>query len=201
MAVTYFDVLKNNYIHELITRTVGHYRIFFLRVRPTVLPKTNTIMKKNFFVAVALLATVMSNAQQSAVASGGEAAGSKGSASFTLGQVAYTAPASDSGSAAQGLQQPYEISEVVSKETQPEGSLLLTTYPNPTTDGVTLDIQNYQQEKLSYVLLSLSGQVLETNTITQNTTAILLKAMAQGTYFLKVTQENTTIKTFKIIKN
>jgi hypothetical protein len=158
-------------------------------------------MKKKFFIAVALLSTVMSNAQQSAVASGGEASGSKGSASFTLGQVAYTTPAGKGGSVAQGLQQSYKISEVVSKNAKGKGTLLLTTYPNPTTDGVTLDIQNFQQENLSYALLSISGQVLKTQKITENTTAIVLKEMAQGTYVLKVIQENTTVKTFKIIKN
>lgn len=158
-------------------------------------------MKKNFFITVALLSAVMSHAQQSAVASGGEASGSKGSASFTLGQVAYTSPATKGGSVAQGLQQSYKISEVVTKGSKLKDSLLLTTYPNPTTDGVTLDIQNFQQENLSYALLSISGQVLKTQKITENTTAILLKEMAHGTYLLKVIQENTTVKTFKIIKN
>jgi opacity protein-like surface antigen len=158
-------------------------------------------MKKNFFVAVALLVTVMSNAQQSASAASGEAKGSKGIASYTIGQVAYTTPVGARGATAQGIQQPYEISEIITKEIKLESSMLLTTYPNPTTDGITLDIKNYQQEKLSYELLSITGQLLETNKITQNSTTIVMKGRAQGTYLLKVTQQDYPIKTFKIIKN
>ena len=52
-------------------------------------------------------------AQETVTTSGGEAVGSSGSASYTVGQLLYTTQKGTNGnSATQGVQQPYEISVV-----------------------------------------------------------------------------------------
>ena len=55
-------------------------------------------------------------AQESVNATGGNASGSGGSASYSVGQVVYTNNTGTSGSVAQGVQQPFEISVVTGIE-------------------------------------------------------------------------------------
>ncbi|RLD56213.1 MAG: T9SS C-terminal target domain-containing protein, partial [Bacteroidetes bacterium] len=72
-------------------------------------------MKIRNFMIVALLFLGLSNLQAQEVipATGGEASGSGGSASYTVGQVVYTTNTGTNGnSVSQGVQQPYEISVV-----------------------------------------------------------------------------------------
>ena len=55
------------------------------------------------------LSTSVFLAQESANVSGGEATGSGGTVSYTIGQVAYTNHTGTNGNINQGVQQPYEI--------------------------------------------------------------------------------------------
>ena len=48
-------------------------------------------------------------AQESPTAAGGEATGSGGTASYSIGQVVYTTNTGTNGSVAQGVQQPFVI--------------------------------------------------------------------------------------------
>jgi hypothetical protein len=63
-----------------------------------------------------------------------------------------------------------------------------------------LQIDNFDKD-LSYQLFDISGKLLESNTIVANSTTIKMEQLATGSYFLKVTQNNTLVKTFKVIKN
>ena len=51
-------------------------------------------------------------AQKTIPSSGGNASGTGGKISYTVGQVVYTTNKGSNGSAAQGVQQPYEISAI-----------------------------------------------------------------------------------------
>ena len=55
-------------------------------------------------------------AQTSVNATGGDASGGGGSVSYSVGQVVYTTHTGTSGSVAEGVQQPYEISVVTGLE-------------------------------------------------------------------------------------
>ena len=138
-------------------------------------------------------------AQQATTASGGDASGSGGSVAYSVGQIVYTTHTGSNGSVAQGVQQPYEISITLGLA---EAGILLNlfAYPNPTTNYLTLQIDNYDNG-LSYQLFDISGKLLETNGIVANSTTIKMEQLATATYFLKVIQNNKEIKTFKIIKN
>ena len=81
-------------------------------------------------------------AQTSGNATGGNASGSGGSVSYSVGQVVYTTNIGTNGSVAQGVQQPYEISVVTAIEQTKTINLLVTAYPNPATDYLTLNISN-----------------------------------------------------------
>ena len=52
-------------------------------------------------------------AQQATTATGGNASGSGGTVAYSVGQIFYTTNTGTTGSEAQGVQQPYEISIVL----------------------------------------------------------------------------------------
>ncbi len=141
------------------------------------------------------------HAQNAISASGGNASGSGGSASYTVGQVAYTTNTGTNGSSAQGVQQPYEISVVTAVEKALDISLEMIVYPNPATDFIMLKISNYDIQNLRYQLYDISGNILQQNKVEANETSIAMSNYVSATYFLKVSDNNKVVKTFKIIKH
>lgn len=160
-------------------------------------------MKKIKIGALLFLLGMLSpkiQAQQAIVASGGNAAGSGGTASFSVGQVAYTYVVGSNGSVSQGVQQPFEIF-TLGTDDFPEISLEMIVYPNPVTSWVSLRIENLAAENLEYQLYDLQGKLLSNKKITQKETQIDMGNLAAAVYFLKIFDSNKPIKTFKIIKN
>ena len=140
-------------------------------------------------------------AQQVVTTSGGNASGSGGSASYSVGQVVYTTNGNSNGSVAQGVQQPYEIFIVTGIEEAKGISLEIMVYPNPATDFIKLKIENYDVQNLRYQLYDINARLLQDNKIVGNETDIVMSNYVSATYFLKVTDNNKVVKTFKIIKN
>ena len=159
----------------------------------------NTVQFRTVFLICAFCSVSVTYAQQTVPASGGDAVGSGGSSSYTVGQVVYTTNTGANGSVAQGIQQPYEISTLVGLEVT-EINLELTAYPNPTNNVIHLSIGNYDNEKLSYQLYDIKGRLLEVKQIRENFTSIVLQEFLGSTYLLNVLDNNQLIKTFKIIK-
>mgnify|MGYP006292585105 CR=1 FL=1 len=167
-------------------------------------------MQINIFslIAVFLLGFSLTGAmaQEALPSAGGNASGSGGSVSYTVGQVGYTLYTSGNGSVAQGVQQPYEIYVEVESGEADGVDLVCTSYPNPVTDILILEIGDYQNQYLVYRLYDGNGYLLDSKKIRGNVTAISMGDLASGTYFLKVLKSDQPssfygIKTFKIIKN
>ncbi|HOR83026.1 MAG TPA: T9SS type A sorting domain-containing protein [Bacteroidales bacterium] len=143
-------------------------------------------------------------AQTSVNATGGNASGSGGSASYSLGQVVYTTNIGANGSVAQGVQQPFEISVVTAIEEAKGINLSVTAYPNPTTDFLQLKVDastTLSIQSMSYQLYDMNGKLLQSEKITGNQTSIVMSNLVPANYFVKVIQANKEVKTFKIIKN
>jgi len=139
------------------------------------------------------------HAQESPTASGGDATGSGGTVAYSVGQVVYTTNTDASGSVSQGVQQAYEIFTVGIKET--ELNISLSVFPNPTADNLTLQISDYNNEKLSYQLFDMQGKLLNNAQITAQQTQINTESLPPATYFIHiVNQENQKVQSFKIIK-
>jgi hypothetical protein len=139
-------------------------------------------------------------AQESVPASGGEAGGSGGAVSYTIGQVFYTTNDGTSGSVAEGVQLPYEIS-VVSGKDREFINLKCTAYPNPASDHLYLSIEDLDEEDLEFWLIGPDGKVVERQIIKDIRTLIPLTGLSPATYFLKITEKDKELKTFKIIKH
>ncbi|HUX97315.1 MAG TPA: T9SS type A sorting domain-containing protein [Bacteroidales bacterium] len=157
-------------------------------------------MKRLALSIMAIFLCILLKAQSANSASGGNATGTGGSVSYTVGQVVYTTNTGTNGSAAQGVQQPYEISvEAGIKEAL--GILLeIVAYPNPTTDFIKLKIENYEVVNLRYQIFDINGNLLLSNIIDNKENNISMQNLMPATYFLKVIQGNKNVKTFKIIK-
>ena len=174
-----------------------------------------------FFLQIAGL-----QAQETLLTAGGDASGSGGSASYSIGQVTYHYNTGSSGSEAQGVQQPYEISEVqviknanilkidnsypiefsssaiASDDNEKSINLKFTAYPNPTSDLLTLTIDFIETGdlNLSYQLFDLNGKLIESKKIENNSTGIDMYNLVPASYILSVIKGNKSVKTFKIIK-
>ncbi len=140
-------------------------------------------------------------AQQVLTSSGDNATGAGGTSSYTVGQIVYNTYTGTNGSAAQGVQQPFEISVVTGIEEALGISLEIMVYPNPTTEFITLKIETHEVLNLRYQLNDIKGSLLQDNKIEGNETSIVMSSLLPATYFLKVTDNKKVVKTFKIIKN
>jgi hypothetical protein len=140
-------------------------------------------------------------AQQVVTTSGSNATGAGGTSSYTVGQVVYNTYTGTNGSAAQGVQQPFEISVVTGIEEALGISLEIMVYPNPTTDFLTLSVDNFEASNLSYYLYDINGRLLETQKLEGKQTSIAMSNLVPATYFLKVSEGSKELRTFKIIKN
>lgn len=138
--------------------------------------------------------------QESVVVSGGNATGTGGSSSYSVGQVVYTSLPGANNYILQGVQQPYEIITLGNDEFK-EINLEMTAYPNPTIDILNLVVVNDKLDNLSYNIFDINGKPVSRNSkITTSETKVSLQELNQGIYFLAIKENNKTIKTFKIIK-
>ena len=143
-------------------------------------------------------------AQEVITAAGGNASGSAGTVSYSVGQVIYTTNTGTNGTVAQGVQQPFEISIVTGLEEAKGINLTVSAYLNPTTDFLNLKVDAssaFNIQLLSYQLYDMSGKLLETKKLVGNQTCIAMSNLVPATYFLKVIEANIEVKSFKIIKN
>jgi hypothetical protein len=81
------------------------------------------------------------------------------------------------------------------------GNVEIKIYPNPTTEKITLEFSGVVETRYatSLRLYSLTGQLLQEQSVHSATTVVSLAGFAKGTYILKV-QINGVTEDWKIIK-
>jgi hypothetical protein len=102
------------------------------------------------------------NAQDGVHASGGDLSGFNGSVSYSVGQAFYTTNSGSGGSAAQGVQQPFEIQVILGVE-QLEIKLNMMAYPNPTTDVLNLSVGDIDRNDHFDVKISTGELLIKCN--------------------------------------
>jgi hypothetical protein len=158
-------------------------------------------MKTIILIMFITLFNLNVNAQQAIDSSGGDATGINGKASYSIGQVVFTANSGTNGSVIQGVQQPYEISIVLGSEVVKGINLQLSVFPNPTSDFITLEVKDYDFQILNYQLYDITGKEFLNAETDKETTKIEIGNLPPAIYFLKIIDSKKEIKTFKIIKN
>ena len=159
-------------------------------------------MKNNILFFLSVLFSFSMKAQTShqvLSASGGDAMGSGGSVAYSLGQIVYTTHTGTTGSVAQGVEQAYEIYSVGIKETAL--NISLSIFPIPTSDFLTLKVEDYNNEILFFYLLDEQGKLILSEQIKNQNTQLSMSTLAHGSYFINIVQTNKKIQTFKVIKN
>ncbi|MBS4012613.1 MAG: T9SS type A sorting domain-containing protein [Bacteroidetes bacterium] len=158
-------------------------------------------MKKLPLLLLFMLVSFFIHAQNVILPTGGEASGSGGTVSYSVGQVSYAIHTGTGGSVSEGVQQPYETYEETSIEEAFGIELLVSAYPNPTRDVLTLKVESYEIENLWYYLYDMNARLIDSKKITDIETAINMANLLPSIYFLKVIEGKKEVKTFKIVKN
>ena len=160
-------------------------------------------MNKRILLAVLLLLSfILTNVvqgQQVSTTTGGKISGSGGSVTYSIGQTVYTTYTNSSGSVAQGVQQPYEIS-IASELNEIEAKIQLLVYPNPTNGLLILTLDKAYTDAV-YELYDVNGKLIQSKQVTELNTNILMNEYAVATYFLKIKLDTKLVKMFKILKN
>ena len=154
------------------------------------------ILPLSFF---ALNALKMS-AQNATVSAGNDATGTGGSVAYSIGQVVYTSASSTSGNINQGVQQPY-ILITTDVGANPDINVSMSVYPNPAVNNINLNVGKQDLNDLSFQLYDVQGKCLVNKIILASETSIEMDEYPAGNYFLKVTNKQSELKSFKIIKN
>lgn len=141
----------------------------------------------------------LGKAQESTNASGGDATGSGGTVAYSVGEIVYTTNAGSLGSAAQGVQHAYEIFTMGIEETALHISL--TAFPNPTTDNLTLQISEYNSEKLAYKLYDLHGKMLKGESNCRANEHKHIKFATCNLLHRSYNRRKQKVQSFKVIKN
>jgi hypothetical protein len=138
--------------------------------------------------------------QETIPATGGNANGSTGSVSYTVGQVTFNTFSGTNGTVVQGVQQPYEISVITSIRNTEEISLECLVYPNPTSGLAKLIFKSPDYENMRFRLYDINGVLVQDKKVESMEIDISLENLSSSVYFLKVIKNNFEIKVFKIVK-
>lgn len=136
--------------------------------------------------------------QQSINTSAGNASGSNGSASYSVGQMVFSSYTGIGGNVNEGVQQPFEIFLLNHENFEVFYNVVL--YPNPTSSQLFLNFIETNDE-IQYSLMDIHGKILFHERITQMNSIIDIENFPIGFYFLTISSLNhPKSKSYKIIK-
>jgi len=137
----------------------------------------------------------LTHAQNQILSSGGDISGTGGSQSFSLGQLGYNSLEGGGFSLIEGVQQPKEISVLVSVWFEEMG---IEIYPNPSRTYLKLIYPNIDQERV-ISLFSLKGEKLKSLTINKEENLIDVRDLNPGLYFLLIQNKSELLHAHQII--
>lgn len=159
-------------------------------------------MKKIFITSMLFLFGItFLCAQETNPTTGGNANGSGGIVSYSIGQIFYNTISVSNGTIIQGVQQPFEISVVTAIKNTEYINLRCVVYPNPTSGYLKLSVESETFNDMKFYLFNMSGVRLQEDKVLSKETEIQMENYPSSTYILKIVVGNKEIKSFKIIKN
>jgi hypothetical protein len=136
-------------------------------------------------------------AQERPVASGGEASGTGGTVSYTIGLPDYLTYSANNGTLSQGLQQAYELLSLNVAEWNKDFKVAI--YPNPVIDYLVIEIPETDPE-LSYHIISSEGKVVKNGRLSDIKTTVDLNAFVSEGYFIEIRKNNLPVRQYQFIK-
>ena len=140
-------------------------------------------------------------AQEALVAGGGVATDGSAVVSYSVGQVAFQTVTNGNASVAEGVQQPFEISQITHVGDIPSEAMSCAVYPNPSTGYLVLKVQFDRLSGVSYRRCTAEGRLLKSENVIKSQTNIPLDNFIPSIYFLTILRDNFEVKTFQVIKN
>jgi len=144
--------------------------------------------------------TMTIEAQNALTTTGGNATGTGGTVSYTVGQIANSTLSGTNGAITQGVQQPYEISIATAIKNTEDINLKCLIYPNPTGGITKLVFESPDFENLRIRLFDINGVLLQDKKVEGREIELSLENLSSSVYFLKVLKNNQEVKAFKIVK-
>lgn len=146
-----------------------------------------------------LCTTLPFNAQKAILATGSNATGSNGSASYSVGQIDYSNKGTNN-QIMEGVQQAYEITTLSTTETVGTDQKEILLYPNPFKDFIFLDFTTNDYRNSDYELFDSSGKLVKKDKIKESKSEFNFSDIPSAMYIIRINQNGKNIKTFKIIK-
>ena len=161
-------------------------------------------MKNNYNYILALLlmsfSFIKGFSQESMTSTGGNAKGSNGTATYSIGQVMFKSYLGTNEYIGTGVQQPYEILTLENNDFS-KNNVSLSIYPNPISDVLHLVVNDDIWYDMMYQLFDIDGKALsKKQKIMAAETNVPMQEFGNGIYLIIITNDVKTIKTFKIIK-
>jgi hypothetical protein len=143
------------------------------------------------------------SAQENVNSCGGTFVTETGSVSNSIGQLVIQTQVGSNGSVSEGVQQPFEISQIVGINDITAGKISVNIFPNPVTVSlsITVDASELLGEGLSYTIHSVEGKIIEQRDIIAKLTSIDMQKLSLGVYFLTIQSTDKQTLNYKLIKN
>lgn len=157
-------------------------------------------LRKTILTLCLAVSFIILQAQEATVASGGGASGNGGTVTYSVGQILNETISASDGTITQGVQQPYEFFSFGIREDQ-KMSFQCSVHPNPSTDIIEIEIENFKPCDMNYKLYDMEGKILIEDFITGKETSFSMKKLMPATYLLRISKDNQELTTIKIIKH
>jgi hypothetical protein len=154
-------------------------------------------IEKVLNLSILLISSVSSFAQSNTVSAGGDAEGSNGSISYSIGQVFYVTDEGENGSVNQGVQQPYDAEIIIGIERK---DIRAVIYPNPTFGQIQLQFDSDSYANCRAELIDAAGKLIQSYNQLSSNNLFSLEFASNGIYALSIYQNDALIKSFRIIK-
>jgi hypothetical protein len=139
-------------------------------------------------------------AQEATLVAGGNAAGSDGSVSWSVGQVDYLNVQGSSGAITEGVQQPFELFPL-SVEGDLKNPWEVTIFPNPTTANAVIRFSETHVEEFVFVLLDMRGAILQSGRIDGREIELNVSQLPAAVYKVQINSSAGTSQVFKLVKH
>jgi hypothetical protein len=145
-----------------------------------------------------LISGISSFGQSNTVSAGGNAEGSNGSVSYSVGQVFYVTAEGENGNVNQGVQQPYDAEIITGVERK---DIRAVIYPNPTFGQIQLQFDSDLYSNCRAELIDGSGKLIAAQDQLSSQNTFSLEMLTSGIYTLSVYQNDLLLKSFRVVKS
>ena len=123
---------------------------------------------------------------------------------YTIGEMSILTLGDASNYLTQGFQQPFSDPGVTILENA-DNEISILYYPNPTSDYLTINIMNAENQEFKVELFNILGQSISSQTGFAGFSGIAnfnfdLKNCISGNYYVRISSSNHLLKNFKILK-